>query len=74
MGVPKKQLDDAIGYIRDTPQVRDVLISGGDGLLINDKILEYVLKNLPRDSACRDYSYRNESAGSIPAAYYRKLM
>ncbi len=44
--VPKKQLDDAIAYIRETPQVRDVLISGGDGLLINDKILEYVLKNL----------------------------
>ena len=46
MGVPKKQLDAAIGYIRDTPAVRDVLISGGDGLLINDTILEYILKNL----------------------------
>ena len=42
----RKQLDDAIAYISETPQVRDVLISGGDGLLINDKILEYVLKNL----------------------------
>ncbi|GAA3326768.1 hypothetical protein GCM10020331_064020 [Ectobacillus funiculus] len=47
MGVPKKkQLDDAIAYIARTPQVRDVLISGGDGLLINDNILEYILKNL----------------------------
>jgi lysine 2,3-aminomutase len=46
MGVPKKQLDDAINYIRNTPKVRDVLLSGGDGLLINDKILEYILKNL----------------------------
>ncbi|UHA73642.1 lysine 2,3-aminomutase [Paenibacillus sp. 481] len=46
MGVPKKQLDDAIAYIRDTPEVRDVLLSGGDGLLINDTILEYILKNL----------------------------
>ena len=46
MGVPKKQLDAAIAYIRQTPQVRDVLISGGDGLLINDNILEYILKNL----------------------------
>jgi lysine 2,3-aminomutase len=46
MGVPKKQLDSAISYIRETPQVRDVLISGGDGLLINDNILEYILKNL----------------------------
>lgn len=46
MGVPKKQLDAAIDYIRQTPEVRDVLISGGDGLLINDRILEYILKNL----------------------------
>ncbi|TMW73509.1 lysine 2,3-aminomutase [Alteribacter natronophilus] len=46
MGVPKKQLDGAIAYIASNPAVRDVLISGGDGLLINDQILEYVLKNL----------------------------
>lgn len=46
MGVPKKQLDGAIEYIRNTPEVRDVLISGGDGLLINDRIVEYILKNL----------------------------
>lgn len=46
MGVPKKQLDAAIQYIRETPAVRDVLLSGGDGLLINDTILEYILKNL----------------------------
>jgi lysine 2,3-aminomutase len=46
MGVPKKQLDGAIQYIASNPEIRDVLISGGDGLLINDQILEYVLKNL----------------------------
>lgn len=46
MGVPKKQLDTAINYISSNPQIRDVLISGGDGLLINDNILEYILKNL----------------------------
>jgi lysine 2,3-aminomutase len=46
MGVPKKQMDQAIAYIRSKPQIRDVLISGGDGLLINDQILEYILKNL----------------------------
>lgn len=46
MGVPKKQIDAAIDYIRNTPEVRDVLLSGGDALLINDNILEYILKNL----------------------------
>ena len=33
MGVPKKQIDAAIDYIRQTPEVRDVLISGGDGIV-----------------------------------------
>lgn len=46
MGVPKKQLDAAIDYIRGTPEVRDVLLSGGDALLVNDRILEYVVRNL----------------------------
>jgi lysine 2,3-aminomutase len=45
-GVPKKQLDACIDYIRRTPEVRDVLLSGGDGLLINDRIVEYLLSNL----------------------------
>ncbi|SFX80239.1 lysine 2,3-aminomutase [Thermoactinomyces sp. DSM 45891] len=46
MGVPKKQMDACIDYIRRTPEIRDVLLSGGDGLLVNDRILEYLLKNL----------------------------
>ncbi len=44
--VPKPQLDAAIDYIRRTPAVRDVLLSGGDGLLVNDRILEYILSSL----------------------------
>ncbi|WP_139491245.1 lysine 2,3-aminomutase [Brevibacillus dissolubilis] len=46
MGVPKKQLDACIDYIRTHEEVRDVLLSGGDGLLINDRILEYIISNL----------------------------
>jgi lysine 2,3-aminomutase len=46
MGVPKKQMEACLDYIRNTPQVRDVLLSGGDGLLINDRILEYLLREL----------------------------
>lgn len=45
-GVPRKQIDDAIEYIRNHPEIRDVLLSGGDALLINDKTLEYILAGL----------------------------
>ncbi len=40
------QINDAIEYIRNTPQVRDVLLSGGDALLVSDKQLEYIVKSL----------------------------
>ena len=39
-------LDAAIDYIRRTPVVRDVLISGGDPLTVPDRRLEYVISRL----------------------------
>lgn len=35
-----------IEYIRKHPEVRDVLVSGGDALLVSDDRLEYVVRNL----------------------------
>lgn len=46
MGAPIERIDAAIEYIRNTPQVRDVLLSGGDALLVGDDRLEYVIKKL----------------------------
>lgn len=45
-GAPKDRIDQAIEYIRNTPQVRDVLLSGGDCLLVSDDRLEYIIKEL----------------------------
>lgn len=45
-GAPIDRIDKAIEYIRNTPQVRDVLLSGGDALLVGDDRLEYVIKKL----------------------------
>ncbi len=46
--LPQKQIDRALGYIRSTPQIRDVLISGGDPFCLSEKKLEYILDNLQR--------------------------
>jgi len=40
------KIDKAIEYIANNTQIRDVLISGGDSLLVSDEFLEYVIKNL----------------------------
>lgn len=42
----RDQIDDCIDYIRRTPAVRDVLLSGGDALLMSDDRLEYILSEL----------------------------
>ncbi len=42
----RAQIDACIDYIRKTPSVRDVLLSGGDALLMSDERLEYILSRL----------------------------
>lgn len=42
----RKQLEGMVDYIRRTPAVRDVLISGGDPLTLAPKTLDWVLSEL----------------------------
>ena len=43
---PSGRIDKAIEYIARTPQVRDVLLSGGDALMVSDAKLEDIIKRL----------------------------
>jgi lysine 2,3-aminomutase len=40
------RLEKAFEYIRNTPMIRDVLLSGGDPLTLSDAKLEWILANL----------------------------
>jgi len=44
--MPLSQIDQAIEYIAAHPEVRDVVLSGGDSLLMSDSRLETILKKL----------------------------
>ena len=44
--VPVDQIDKCIDYIREHDEVRDVLISGGDPLVMSDERLEYVISRV----------------------------
>lgn len=44
--MPMDRIDKAIEYIAKTPVVRDVLLSGGDALLVSDKFLESIISKL----------------------------
>lgn len=43
---PRERIDKAIEYIERTPEVRDVLLSGGDALMVPDSTLEYIFQRL----------------------------
>jgi len=42
----RSEFDQQIDYLKRTPQVRDVLLSGGDPLVLAPKILEEILRRL----------------------------
>lgn len=42
----KKQLSKGIEYIKKTPQVRDVLLSGGDPFMLSDEMIDWLLSEI----------------------------
>lgn len=46
MRITPQTLAEGYRYLRNTPQIRDVLLSGGDPLLLDDDVLEEILTNL----------------------------
>ncbi len=44
--VPADQVDKAIDYIARHPEVRDVLLSGGDALMMSDEKLENIIRRI----------------------------
>lgn len=43
---PSERIQAAIDYVARTPQVRDVLLSGGDALMVDDDMLESIIQRL----------------------------
>jgi len=44
--MPSNQIENALEYIRNTPAIRDVILSGGDSLCISEKKLDFLLNKL----------------------------
>ncbi len=40
------QINQGITYIKNNPEIRDVLLSGGDAFLVSDERIEYILEKL----------------------------
>ncbi|HKL12845.1 MAG TPA: lysine 2,3-aminomutase [Halanaerobiales bacterium] len=44
--MPMNQIDKSVKYIKNNEKIRDVLLSGGDALLVSDDKLEKIIKKL----------------------------
>ncbi len=44
--ITKEQIARGIDYIRDHPEIRDVIVSGGDPLMLSDNYIEWILKEI----------------------------
>lgn len=42
----QEKIEQGLDYIAQTPQVRDVVLSGGDALMVSDEKLEYIIQKL----------------------------
>ncbi len=42
----RQDLDEAVGYLRSHPEIRDVIVSGGDPLVLEDGRLEEILSSV----------------------------
>ncbi len=42
--LPDAQIEKYFEYVRNHPEVRDVVLSGGDALVVSDEKLEYIIK------------------------------
>ena len=46
LAVSREELQDCIKYVAENPEIRDVLITGGDALAISDDMLDWLLGSL----------------------------
>ena len=44
--IPLHLIDESIKFIKDNPEIRDVLITGGDAFLLSDSQIDYILTKL----------------------------
>ncbi|HEU4988310.1 MAG TPA: KamA family radical SAM protein [Gemmatimonadaceae bacterium] len=44
--IPLNQYESAFEYIRNHPEIRDVIMSGGDPMMLSDRRLEYIFQRL----------------------------
>lgn len=46
LATPREQLEAALDYVRNNEEIRDVLLTGGDGFMLDNQTIEWLLNEL----------------------------
>ncbi|WP_306793028.1 KamA family radical SAM protein [Desulfopila inferna] len=74
MRITAKSLEDCYLYLRATPQIREVLISGGDPLLLEDDKLEDILRRLREIPSIEVLRIGTRVPGTLPMRITKQLV
>ncbi len=72
--VRKSMWEQAFAYIRNHPEVRDVLISGGDPLTMPDSALDYLLANLRAIPSVEMIRIGSKTPAVLPMRFTKSLL
>lgn len=77
VGIPDaitpEEIEQGIDYIRSTPAVREVLLSGGDPLILPDKRLEEILLHVRQIGHVEVIRIHTRVPGALPGRVTRRL-
>jgi lysine 2,3-aminomutase len=71
--VTAESIDQGIGYIRSRPEIRDVILSGGDPLLLSDNRLEKLLQRLRKISHVQIIRIHSRAPCTLPMRITNRL-
>jgi len=69
----KAQLKEALDYIRSNPEIRDVIITGGDPLLLSDGTIEWLLSELHKIEHVEIKRIGTRTPATMPQRITKKL-
>lgn len=62
----RDKLDKAIEWIEQTPEINEVLVTGGDPMLLSNKKLEYILSRLSRNARIKRIRIGTRTLVTLP--------
>jgi len=67
----KESIKDALSYIRENTEIRDVLLTGGDALMVSDEYLDWILSELDSIDHVEIKRLGDTNSCCAPHAYHR---